>query len=124
MARDRSLPADAKKRRVRTAVLRAVFRVRFLRHFYVRRILRFMEKSRAAHRPLPPELVRVDEMLRRLPPHKRAEALETALLARPDDAAPSRELKRAAARSERRRGTGQGYRPGSGSGSPRSSSRR
>ena len=110
MARDKSAPeAEGKKRRIRTAVFRSIMRVGFLRHFYVRRLLRFMEKSKAKKRKLPPELFRLDQMLSRLPPPKRAEALETALLASPDDT-PSREMRRAAARQDRLRSDGRGYR--------------
>ena len=120
MARDKSAPEGAgKKRRIRTAVFRSIMRVGFLRHFYVRRLLRFMEKSKAKRRTLPPELVRLDQMLSRLPPPKRAEALETALLASPDET-PSREMRRAASRQERLRGDGRGgYRPGTAREKPR-----
>jgi hypothetical protein len=119
MARDKRQPEDdPKKRRIRNAVFRRIMRVGFLRHFYIRRILRFMEKSREKGRTLPPELARLDQMLRRLPPPKRAEALETALLASPDET-PSRELRRAAARQDRLRGDGRGYRTGSGTERPR-----
>ncbi len=113
MAREKRAPeGDANKRRVRTAVFRSFMRVGFLRHFYVRRLLRFMEKSRAKGRALPPELLRLDQMLKRLPPPKRAEALESALMASPDDT-PSREMRRAAARQDRLRSDGRGYRSGS-----------
>jgi len=119
MARDRSAPEDdAKKRRIRTAVFRSIMRVGFLRHFYIRRLLRFMEKSRTKGRALPPELGRLDQMLRRLPPPKRAEALESALLASPTET-PSREMRRAAARQDRLRGDGRGYRPGTATERPR-----
>ena len=93
-------------------------RVGFLRHFYVRRLLRFMEKSKAKKRALPAELVRLEQMLSRLPPPKRAEALESALLASPDET-PSRELRRAAARQDRLRGDGRGYRSGTAAERPR-----
>jgi hypothetical protein len=119
MARDRTAPeGDAKKRRIRTAVFRSIMRVGFLRHFYVRRLLRFMEKSKAKKRALPAELVRLEQMLSRLPPPKRAEALESALLASPDEA-PSRELRRAAARQDRLRSDGRGYRSGTAAERPR-----
>jgi hypothetical protein len=110
-ARDGKEAADGKKRRVRTAVFRAMMKVGFLRHFYIRRLLRFMERSRAKGRTLPPELVRLDDMLKRLPPPKRAEALEAALLAAPDETH-SREMRRAVARQDRIRSDGRGYRPG------------
>jgi hypothetical protein len=120
MARDRTPPeGEGKKRRIRTAVFRSIMRVGFLRHFYVRRLLRFMEKSKAKKRALPPELFRLDQMLGRLPPQKRAEALETALLAKPDEV-PSREMRRAASRQDRLRGDGRGgYRAGTVSERPR-----
>jgi hypothetical protein len=119
MAKDKSAPeGEAKKRRIRTAVFRSIMRVGFLRHFYVRRLLRFMEKSKAKKRALPPELVRLDQMLSRLPPKKRVEALETALLASPDEA-PSREMRRAASRQDRLRSDGRGYRSGTGVDRPR-----
>jgi 2-haloacid dehalogenase len=101
---------DGKKRRIRTAVFRSIMRVGFLRHFYVRRLLRFMEKSKAKGRALPPELFRLEQMLGRLPPPKRAEALESALLASPDET-PSREMRRAAARQDRLRSDGGGTGP-------------
>jgi hypothetical protein len=119
MARDKSAPeGDAKKRRIRSAVFRTIMRVGFFRHFYVRRLLRFMEKSRAKGRALPPELIRLEQMLSRLPAKKRAEALETALLASPDET-PSREVRRAASRQDRLRGDGRGYRPGTATERPR-----
>ena len=112
MARDKSAPeGDPKKRRIRSAVFRSIMRVGFLRHFYIRRILRFMEKSKAKKRALPPELHRLDQMLSRLPPKKRAEALESALLTSPDEPQ-SREMRRAVARQERLRSDGRGYRQG------------
>ncbi len=119
MARDRSAPeGDAKKRRIRTAVFRSIMRIGFLRHFYVRRLLRFMEKSKAKKRALPPELTRLEQMLSRLPKQKRAEALEAALLADPDET-PSREMRRVAARQDRMRSDGHGYRSGPGIERPR-----
>jgi hypothetical protein len=119
MARDRSAPeGDAKKRGIRTAVFRRIMRVGFFRRFYIKRLLRFMEKSRAKGRTLPPDLQRLDQMLKRLPPPKRAEALETALLASPDET-PSREMRRAAARQDRIRSDGRGYRPGTAADRPR-----
>ena len=112
MARDKGAPeGEGKKRRIRTAVFRRIMHVGFFRHFYVKRLLRFMEKSRAKGRSLPPDLQRLDQMLKRLPPPKRAEALETALLSSPDEN-PSREMRRAATRQDRQRGDGRGYRSG------------
>jgi hypothetical protein len=112
MARNKPAPeGDGKKRGIRTALFRRIMHVAFFRHFYVRRLLKFMEKSRAKGRTLPPDLQRLDQMLKRLPPPKRAEALESALLASPDDN-PSREMRRAASRQDRLRSDGRGYRSG------------
>jgi hypothetical protein len=112
MARDKAAPeGEGKKRRIRGAIFRSIMRVAFLRHFYIRRLLRFMAKSKAKGRSLPPELARLEQMLGRLPEKKRAEALEGALLADPDET-PSREMRRAAARQDRIRSDGRGYRSG------------
>ena len=66
---------------------------------------------------MPDSLVRIDRMLRRVPRHKRAEALEEMLEA---GSAPetelSRAVRRAASRQERRSGKGGGLRPGMGPG--------
>jgi len=119
MARDKRAPeGEEKKRRIRTAMFRNIMKVAFLRHFYVRRLLRFMEKSRTKGRVLPPELQRLDQMLKRLPPPKRAEALESALMATPEET-PSREMRRAASRQDRIRSDGRGYRTGSSRERPR-----
>jgi hypothetical protein len=110
MARDKSAPkGEGKKRGIRTAVFRRIMKVAFFRHFYLRRLLRFMEKSRTKGRALPPELQRLEQMLKRLPPPKRAEALESALMASPEEPV-SREMRRAAERQERMRSDGRGYR--------------
>lgn len=92
-------------------MFRRIMRIGFFRRFYVKRLLRFMEKSRAKGRSLPADLQRLDQMLKRLPPPKRAEALEAALVASPDEN-PSREMRRAATRQDRQRGDGRGYRSG------------
>jgi hypothetical protein len=115
MARDKSASPDAegKKRRIRSALFRRIMSVGFLRHFYVRRLLRFMEKSKKKGRTLPPELARLQQMLSRLPEKKRAEALEAGLLSDPNEPL-SREMRRAGARQDRLRSDGRGYRAGGG----------
>jgi hypothetical protein len=102
----------AKKRRVRTAVFNRAMKVGFIRRFYVKRLLRYIEKSRKKGRSLPPDLVQVEKMVARLPAKKQVELLETALLTKPDDVN-NRQLRRAATRQDRLRGSGAGNRPGS-----------
>jgi len=45
---------------------RAMTKVPLFRRFYVPAILRFIEKSKAKGRPLPADLVRVDQMTAKL----------------------------------------------------------
>jgi hypothetical protein len=102
---------ERKKRRIRTAVFSRAMKVGVIRRFYVRRLLRYIEKSRKKGRSLPPDLVQVEKMVSRLPRKKQEEVLETALLAKPDTAG-NRQLRRAATRQDRLRGSGSGNRPG------------
>jgi len=104
---------EPKKRRVRTVAFRAMTKVPLFRRFYVRRILRFIEKSKAKGRPLPADLVRVDQMTAKLPKKKKEKLLEEAMLPSQTDEIQSRELRRAAAKQDRLRGSGGGRRPGS-----------
>jgi hypothetical protein len=101
-----------KKRRIRTAVFTRAMKVGFLRRFYVKRLLRYIEKSRKKGRSLPPDLAQVERMVARLPPKKQVELLETALLSKPDEIS-NRQLRRAAGRQDRLSGSGAGNRPGS-----------
>jgi hypothetical protein len=98
-------------RGIRGAITRTVGKIPFLRRFYVRRLLRYMEKAKSKGRPLPSQLRELDANLSRLRERDRAAALEEALQFQGDDWA-SRELRRAAARQQRQRGTGRGRRPG------------
>ena len=104
-------------RRIRSFPGRLIGRTPWLRRRYVRRVLRSIDKARKKNRPMPDSLVRIDRMLRRVPRHKRAEALEQMLEA---GSAPETELgravRRAASRQERRSGKGGGLRPGMGPG--------
>jgi hypothetical protein len=105
-------PSKTKKRRVRTAIFDKAMKVGFLRRFYVKRLLRYIEKSRKKGRSLPPDLQQVERMVARLPRKKQIELLETALQTKPDEVS-NRQLRRAATRQDRLSGSGGGNRPGS-----------
>ena len=79
---------------MRTVAFRAMTKVPLFRRFYVRRILRFIEKSKAKGRPLPADLVRVDQMTAKLPKKKKEKLLEEAMLTSQTDEIQSRELRR------------------------------
>jgi hypothetical protein len=97
---------------------RLIARVPWLRRRYARYVLRSIEKSRKKGRDLPPELTQLERQLTRVPPSKRAEVLETALVAGSDpSAASSRAMRRAMARQNRQRPSGKGQRPGTMGGS-------
>jgi hypothetical protein len=102
-----------KKRRIRTAVFTRSMKIGFLRRFYIRRLLRYIEKSKKKGRALPADLVPVQKMLARYPRNKKKqmEVLEAALLAKPDENY-NRQLRRMAGKQDRLRGSGYGNRPG------------
>jgi hypothetical protein len=90
---------------VRAALIRLFLRIPFLRRFYVRRVLAFLEKTGKRRKPLPTELQQLQAALARLPTRARKlEVLEAALRgSATGDAAPSRALRRAAAKQTQAR---------------------
>ncbi len=102
-----------KKPRIRGAMGRTLMRVPLLRRWYIRRMLKYIDKSRAKGRKLPPEFAELARNLGRMPKDQRATALEDAMNAeREGSLAASREMRRAASAQQRRSGKGAGYRPG------------
>jgi hypothetical protein len=105
---------------VRGALGRRLMKVPVVRRMYVRRMIKFIDKSRAKGRRLPPEVYELSRQLSRVPEADRASALEAALKAGPDGRGESvpgsnRQLRRAASAQQRQSGKGQGrYRPGGG----------
>jgi len=79
--------------------------VGFVRRWYARRLVKFLEKSRKKHRRLPDHMVQVDTLLRRVPEPRRAKVLEEMLRPGPKEG-PGRELRRAASRQQRQSGKG------------------
>lgn len=107
-------PKKDRKGKWRAAVGRRAMRVPMLRRFYVKRMIKYIDKMRAKGKRLPPELVELSRFLSRVPKQDRATALEDAIKAeREGSAVGSRELRRAAAAQQRHSGRGGGrYRPG------------
>jgi hypothetical protein len=99
--------------RIQRLISRLVTRVPWFRRRYSRWLLRYLAKSRKKGRPIPPELQQLERQLAKVPPKKRAEVVETALLAGDPEGAPSsRAIRRAMARQQRQRPSGKGQRPG------------
>jgi hypothetical protein len=102
----------AKKRRIRGAFSRNMMKVPFLRHWYIRRVLRFMDKSKAAGRKLPDGMAETARYLSRVPKHQREKAFEEAILANQRVPEMGREMRRAASRQRRSGKNENRYRPG------------
>lgn len=90
---------DAKKKaRIRGAVGRGLMKVPVLRRWYIRRTLKFIEKSKAKGRKLPEGMSEMARQLSQIPKDKRAQAIEDAMLAEQEMPNMSREFRRAASR--------------------------
>ncbi|MGH9205377.1 MAG: hypothetical protein ACRD1G_02270 [Acidimicrobiales bacterium] len=103
--------AKDKPPRVRGAIGRRLFRIPFMRRFYARRIVSFIDKSKRKKRPLPENLQAMDSQLGRLPKAERLKAIEMSLRPGAQEEL-GRDIRRAAARQERLSGRGGGKRPG------------
>jgi hypothetical protein len=98
----RPVPPTPKRRPIRQALLKGLVRMPFFGRIYLKGLLRAIQKTPRAK--LPPELQQVQTMLSQVPPAKRLELLQAAVkgqLPKPDQM--SREMRRAAARADRRR---------------------
>lgn len=89
---------DKKKRRIRGAIGRGFMKVPLLRRWYIRRTLKFIEKSKAKGRRLPEGMAEMARQLSQIPKDKREQVMEDALLAEQAMPEMSREFRRAAAR--------------------------
>jgi hypothetical protein len=102
-----------KKRRIRTAIGTTIAKVPALRRWQIRRMLKYIDKSKEKGRRLPPEFAEMARFLAKVPKNQRAETLEKAMQANQEGVTPSRDYRRAAAAQQRRSGQGGGrYRPG------------
>jgi len=93
---------------VRAALAKLVLKVPFLRRRYVRGLLRQLEDG--GKRELPPELAQLRRLLKQVPPPQREQTLEAALrqglsgeVPNEPEQLPSRSLRRAAQRQQRKR---------------------
>jgi hypothetical protein len=104
---------DKPKRRIRGAIGESLMKVPVMRRWYIRRMLKFIDKSRDKGRRLPPEFAEMARFLERVPKAQRAGALEEAFTAQQQGVGTGRDYRRAAAAQQRRSGRGGGrYRPG------------
>jgi hypothetical protein len=88
--------------RVRNAVARGILRVPIFRRLYLQRLLKHLDETPKSQ--LKQELRTLQAALQRLPRHQRMGALETALRSPPAEELPSRSLRRAAGRQQKRLG--------------------
>ena len=90
----------------RAAVFRRLMGVGFVRRTYAKRLVKFMERSKAKGKPLPEDLREVAIAMTRLPEDQRVGALEMALEGKGGPESMSREMRRAASRQSRMSGKG------------------
>jgi hypothetical protein len=107
-------PLEAPKTGLRARASQRIMKVGFFRRRYIKRLLKYLDKSKAKGRPIPAELEQLSEFLDKVPKPMREKRLEEAILAQQEGGeAYNRELRRAAANQQRRSGKGAGgYRPG------------
>ena len=104
---------DDEKKTLRDRLSRRLMRIPFLRRRYINRVLKYIDKSKAKGKDLPPQMEDLARFLSQVPKVQRAQRLEEAILAQTTDEPFNRELRRAAANQQRRSGKGAGgYRPG------------
>ena len=113
---DRTRPgvqADT-KRTVRERMSQRMMSIGFMRRRYVKRMLKYMDKSKEKGRRLPPELFELQRFLSKVPKEQRAEKLEEVITAqRKEEAIGNRDLRRASVNQTRHSGRGGNrYRPG------------
>jgi hypothetical protein len=113
---DRTRPGAVSedKLSVRARMSQRMMRVGFFRRRYVKRILKYMEKSKEKGRRLPPELWELQRFLGQVPKEQRAAKLEEVIVAqRSQEALGNRDLRRASVNQTRHSGQGGNrYRPG------------
>lgn len=100
--------------RIRDVPARFIGRTPWLRRRYARRILKSIDKLQEKKRPLPDNLMRLEQQLRRVPKPKRQQIVEQMMeLGSDRNATTNRSVRRAAGRQERQKGQrGRGLRPG------------
>jgi hypothetical protein len=106
-------PAEV-KRSLRERMSQRMMRIGFMRRRYVKRMLKYMDKSKEKGRRLPPELFELQRFLSKVPKDQRAAKLEEVIVAqRTEEALGNRDLRRASVNQSRHSGRGGNrYRPG------------
>ncbi len=112
--RTRADAAKADKGGLRERMSQRMMSVGFLRRRYVKRMIKYIDKSKEKGRRLPPELFELQRFLSQVPKAQRAERLEEAITAqRSEQPIGNRDLRRASANQSRQSGRGGNrYRPG------------
>jgi hypothetical protein len=102
----------APKKGVRAAASGKLLQWGPYRRWYIKRTLKFVDRSRAKGRRLPEGLAETARQLGRVPKQRRAEVLEEAILAEREMPRTGREFRRAAARQRLSTRSDTRYRPG------------
>ncbi len=110
MARDQQT-REQRTNGIRDRISRRMLSVAFIRRWYARRMIKFIDKSKTKHRQMPQHLIQVDNLLRRVPKPLRQKTLEEMLVPGNEEQY-GRQLRRAAERQQRASGRGTGRRPG------------
>ena len=105
----------ASKPKLQERISRQLMKVGFFRRRYVKRMIKYIDKSKEKGKRLPPELYELQRFLSQVPKAQRAERLEEAMTAqRADEPLGNRDLRRASSNQTRQSGRGGNrYRPGS-----------
>ena len=111
-ARSPAKGAEPEKLNRRARLFRRMMRMRVLRGFYARRLLRYLDKAKSKNRVIPDQLADLDDYLSRVPAKQRRNVLEASLSGELEQSI-GRDLRRAANRQNRQKGkAGGGQRPG------------
>ena len=106
--------SKAPKPKIQERISRQLMKVGFFRRRYVKRMIKYIDKSKAKGKRLPPEMFELQRFLSQVPKAQRAERLEEAITAqRTEEPLGNRDLRRASANQSRHSGRGGNrYRPG------------
>jgi hypothetical protein len=112
---EKSKPTKPDKQKLRERFSQQVMKIGFFRRRYVKRMIKYIDKSKAKGKRLPPELFELQRFLSQVPKAQRAERLEEALTSqRKEESVGNRDLRRASLNQSRHSGRGGNrYRPGS-----------
>jgi hypothetical protein len=104
------------KRSVRERMSQRMLTVGFMRRRYVKRMLKYLDKSKEKGRRLPPEMYQLQRFLSQVPKDERAAKLEEVITSQSkgnEEALGNRDLRRASLNQTRQSGRGGNrYRPG------------